>query len=92
MIFIPEEIQLVQTCPECPEQYNAYIFRDQQVGYLRMRHGRFTVQYPNALGRKIYTARPTGDGCFTDAERQFYLAAAKRHLIRSVARETANTK
>ena len=38
------KIELVKTCGACPEQYDAY-FEGYQVGYLRLRHGTFRVDY-----------------------------------------------
>jgi hypothetical protein len=70
---------LDQTCGACPEQYDVYVgYGDnrQQVAYLRLRHGTFTVRVPNSIGELIYTAYPKGDGCFMDDERKLYLNAA----------------
>lgn len=75
-----EDIQLNQTCGACPEQYDAY-YKGQQVGYLRLRHGHFTVKYPDAWGELIYQANPKGDGCFEPEEQKYYLTAAKQAII-----------
>lgn len=49
------EITLVQTCTACPEQYNA--IRDGEVvGYLRLRHGHFTVQLSGPDGPLVHAA------------------------------------
>lgn len=69
------EIRLDQTCSACPEQYDAFI-GDERVGYLRLRHGRFTVEVPDVGGKLVYEAEPKGDGCFADDERDYYLAKA----------------
>ena len=51
----PTEIRLVQTCTACPEQYDA--IRDgERVGYLRLRHGRFTAQLHDPDGPIVYEA------------------------------------
>jgi hypothetical protein len=68
-------IRLVMTCGACPEQYNAYD-GDKQVGYLRLRHGGFTVEAPECGGELIYEASPRGDGIFEDDERDYYLRFA----------------
>lgn len=78
-----EKIELVCTCGACPEQYNAFI-DGKQVGYLRLRHGYFRVDYPECNGETIYTANPDGDGIFTDTERDYYLAEAKRAIIKKL--------
>ncbi len=65
-------IRLVETCFACPEQYDAYD-GDQQVGYLRLRHGTFTVECPDVHGELVYRASPEGDGRFGNDERDYYL-------------------
>lgn len=75
------DIRLVQTCGACPEQYDAFI-GDRQVGYLRLRHGFFRVDYPEHGGKVIYQAHPMGDGIFESEEREFYLEAAKQAILR----------
>lgn len=69
------EIKLVETCFACPQQFDAYL-GDKQVGYLRLRHGTFRVDYPDCGGETIYTAYPDGDGIFMDYEQEFYLNKA----------------
>jgi len=73
------EIDLRETCGACPEQYDAYI-GELQVGYLRLRHGTFTVSVPDAGGETPYIDYPTGDGCFEDSERDHFLDEAKRAI------------
>lgn len=72
----PSTIELMKTCDACPEQYDAFI-GDRMVGYLRLRHGTFRVDYPDAGGETLFTAHPIGDGIFDDDEREFYLEAAR---------------
>lgn len=67
--FSAHGVDLVQTCGACPEQYNAYI-DGEEVGYLRLRHGYFSVDYKDV---EVYSANPDGDGCFTSDERDCYL-------------------
>jgi hypothetical protein len=79
--FYPFE--LVLTCSACPEQYDVFL-AGEQVGYLRLRHGFFTVEYPDCGGEIIYEAQPNGDGLFDSDERAFYLdeamTALKTHI------------
>jgi len=72
-------IKLVKTCEACPEQYEAF-YNGKKVGYLRLRHGEFRVDYPDCGGKIIYEARPNGDGSFEDDEREFYLEQAKEAI------------
>lgn len=65
-------VELKRTCYACPEQYDACM-NGKAVGYLRLRHGHFTVSCPNAQGQIVYEAAPKGDGQFEDDERDAYL-------------------
>jgi hypothetical protein len=71
------DIKLIKTCSVCPEQYEAYL-GDRQVGYLRLRGGSFTVNYPDVGGLEIYHGYPEGQDEFRDHERFHftYLATA----------------
>ena len=67
--------KLKLTCSACPEQYD--VFKDDKiVGYLRLRHGHFSVEYPDCGGELVYEAQPKGDGIFEDDERDKYLTNA----------------
>lgn len=67
---------LKQTCSACPEQYDVYDQKDQQVAYLRLRHGSFYAAVPDHGGDVVYEANPNGDGIFEDGERVRYLTEA----------------
>ena len=72
-------IRLVQTCPACPEQYDAFL-GERQVGYLRLRWGEFRVDFPECGGATIYCAAfddPFKGAFDNDEERAQYLEAAK---------------
>jgi hypothetical protein len=73
-------IRLVQTSSACPEQYDALDEGGKLVGYLRLRHGHFTVECPDCGGTLVYLARPEGDGCFASDEQDRYL----RHAVRAI--------
>lgn len=68
-------IKLVLTCGACPEQYDAFL-DNRQVGYLRLRHGYFRVDFPDCGGETIFEAMPEGDGAFGIEEREGYLRKA----------------
>ena len=76
-----EIVRLVMTCSACPEQYDAFI-GDKKIGYLRLRHGHFTVEYPDCGDEMVYTASPDGDGIFNNDERDYYLRFAVDALQR----------
>ncbi len=73
------EITLNQTCGACPEQYDA-IYDGKVIGYLRLRHGYFTVSYPDSGGKQVYASNTIGDGVFDSDERDYYLNKAKKAL------------
>ena len=80
-------IRLIQTCGAWPEQYDAYN-GDRLVGYLRLRHGTFTVDCPTPGGETVYTAQPNGDGIFDHDERDYYLRFAVDAIQRWLRGET----
>lgn len=76
---IAARIELRMTCGACPEQYDAFL-DGEQVGYLRLRHGRFRVDYPDCGGETVFEAGPRGDGIFDPDERDGFLRQAKLAL------------
>ena len=76
LLYIALMIDLKQTCSVSPEQYDAYI-DGEKIGYLRLRHGYFSVEYKGEL---VYEGFPYGDGCFEDEEQEEYLDNAKKAL------------
>lgn len=68
----PVDVELVRTCSACPEQYD--LFREsRQIGYLRLRHGHYTVSHPDHLGRTVHEAYTRGDGTFDANEREDHI-------------------
>jgi hypothetical protein len=80
------KIKFLQTSPGCPEQYEAFDEEGNQVGYLRLRHGRFRVDYPQHSEETIYEAKPKGDGVFGDEERDFFLQQAFNAIVSKLSR------
>jgi hypothetical protein len=80
------KIKFVKTCDACPEQYEAFDEKGKQVGYLRLRHGHFRVDYPQHAGETIYEANPQGDGIFDDEERDFFLQQAYNAIVSKLSR------
>ena len=78
-----ENIELKMTCSACPEQYDAFI-DGEKIGYLRLRHGCFTVEYHGGI---VYTAKPIGDGIFKDEERDRYLKHAREALFEAYTKD-----
>jgi len=69
-------ITLKLGCGACPEQYEAYNESGDHVGYLRLRHGRFTVECPDVGYDLVLEGRPEGDGHFMYEERTQWLEKA----------------
>jgi predicted acetyltransferase len=75
-------LDLRLTCSACPEQYEVYR-NEVQVGYIRLRHGKFTVQ-TEVMGEIMYQAEPIGDGIFEPHEREHYLDEAMKAILLSL--------
>jgi hypothetical protein len=79
-LFTRNGLKIEMTCSACPEQYD--VFKDgRQVGYFRLRHGEFRVDYPECMEETIFEAQPNGDGIFHNDERLNYMAKAMRALL-----------
>lgn len=84
--YVIDGLALVQTCGACPEQYDVFNGRGQNVGYLRLRHGRFSVDCP--FGNEVYSAHPEGDGIFESNERDHYLRKAVKDIKKELKKES----
>ena len=82
------KLKLVQTSPACPEQYEAFDEEGNQVGYLRLRNGRFRVDFPEHGQETIYEAHPKGDGVFQEDELSFFLQESYNAIVRKLGRLT----
>jgi len=80
---IYDALTLELTCYACPEQYDVYL-GEALVGYLRLRHGSFTVEVPDCGGKLVYKAHPEGEGIFMHDERDFYLDQARRAIAKEL--------
>lgn len=47
-------LDFLLTCEACPEQYDVFDSNDNIVGYVRLRWGFLTCEYPNVGGECIY--------------------------------------
>jgi hypothetical protein len=79
--FVINGLEFRLTCYACPEQYDVYSL-GKQIGYCRLRHGRFTVTYPDVGGVLVYSSAPSGDGCFEEHERYRELKKAAKALTK----------
>jgi hypothetical protein len=86
------KFRLNQTCGACPEQYDVYR-GDEQVGYLRLRHGYFRAEaFVNCERKTVYEAYPRGDGIFQSEERDFYLNQACKAIADCLAAAEAEVE
>jgi len=74
--MIIQKLNFVETCGACPEQYD--VFKGgRQVGYVRLRWGTVTCDFPDCRGDTIYSHSFENDGWkgnfSDDAEREKYL-------------------
>ena len=80
--FEIDGVTLIMTCAACPEQYDVFI-GPEQIGYLRLRWGRFYAAYPNHGGEIVYDIDLGNDldGCFSPEERKKHLPLAVKALL-----------
>ena len=65
--------------------YDAFL-GDERVGYLRFRHGRFTVEFPDVGGELLLESHSIlGDGEFDPRERARWLDIARRRIEQRLA-------
>lgn len=78
------DLDFVQTCAACPEQYDVFDETGTIVGYVRLRWGNLTCEYPDCGGEVIYSAT-IGDGwsgCFdSENQRQKHLSCIADAII-----------
>ena len=63
------------TCSACPEQYDVFDNNENIVGYVRLRWGGLTCEYPDVGGECIYNVSIGGDGwtgCFDSKEQRMH--------------------
>lgn len=73
-----KELLFCKTCDACPEQYDVYNDCGEIVGYVRLRWGNLTCEYPDVGGELIYEAS-IGDeltGRFENDEQKIYHLSA----------------
>jgi len=72
----------------CPEQYDVFNGRGMPVGYVRLRHGQFRVDYPRCLEETlIHEDLEHDDGCFVSEERRAYWLGKAAEAIRARMKE-----
>lgn len=79
-----KRLNFVKTCNACPEQYDVYDKDHNIVGYVRLRWGVLSCEYPDVNGEVIYHT-DIGDGltgCFEKQEdRDYHLNAIAIRIL-----------
>lgn len=66
-------LKFERTCYACPEQYDVFDSEDEIVGYVRLRWGALSCQYPDFGGETIYETNIGDDtGVFGSEEERMY--------------------
>jgi|GEM_PF-3046290 len=88
-LFRREGLELIQTCSSCPEQYDVKK-EGQMCGYIRLRSGRYTVEWPEVMkGMLHYDVLEGNKDSFDEDERETYLTKALIFILRKLkANET----
>ena len=85
-------LEFVKTCHACPEQYDVYDEHHNIVGYVRLRWGGITCEYPNVFGEIIYTASVGKDGWAgtfdSEEQRMHHLSAIADKIIEKIKQES----
>lgn len=92
VMFDKNGLELHITCGAWPEQYEVFLKNTEtQVGYLRLRHGTFRVDYPDCGGETIYSTEDCdGDGSFEDNERMKFLREAMNVILKKLNNDTTD--
>jgi len=77
--FYIKGYKFILICPGFPESYE--IFKDNKnIGYLRLRWGKFKIIIPDYRGIIIDELYPKGHGEFHDNERRYYLKESLKKI------------
>ena len=56
-------LDFICTCSACPEQYDVFDSGENIVGYVRLRYGGLSCEYPDVGGEEIYYASVGNGWC-----------------------------
>lgn len=84
-------LEFNRTCSACPEQYDVYDDNHNLVGYVRLRWGDITCEYPDVFGDVIYSASVSKDGLAgmfdSEEQRRYHLSAIADRIIEKIKTE-----
>lgn len=82
-----------ETCSACPEQYVVFAANGRQVGYVRLRWGYLSAEYPYCGGELVYEFS-WDDGWLgmfpNDSDRTYHLGQIANALQRKIEQEEDN--
>lgn len=82
-------LQFYKTCFACPEQYDVFNNKS-PVGYIRLRWGCLTVEYPDVGGELIYEASIGNEWCGefeSEEQRQYHLNIIADKILDKIKKE-----
>lgn len=85
--MIIKGLNFIKTCSASPEQYDVKDEQGNMVGYVRLRFGGLTCEYPDVCGQIIYSAYFDDEwmGCFENEEqRKRYLEITADKIIEKI--------
>jgi len=92
--MIIQKLYFIETCGACPEQYD--VFKGgRQVGYVRLRRGTITCDFPDGKGDTIYSHsfEDGWKGCFDSSEeRDTYLNKIATAIHAALKQEKQESK
>lgn len=85
--MIIKGLNFIETCSACPEQYNVKDEQGNMVGYVRLRYGGLTCEYPDVGGELIYSQYFDNDWmrCFeSDEQCESYLSIIADKILEKI--------
>ena len=87
-------LEFDKTCYACPEQYDVYDENHNVVGYVRLRWGGLSCEYPYVGGEVIYITSIGNDGWGgmfeSEEQRLYHLTAIADKILERIGNEIKN--
>lgn len=90
--MIIKGLNFIETCSACPEQYDVKDEQGNMVGYVRLRYGGLTCEYPNVNGEVIFSKYFDDGwmGCFeSDEQCQNYLFIIADKILEKIGHRSS---
>lgn len=89
--MVIKELNFIEICSACPERYDVKDDKGNMVGYVRLRHGELTCDYPDVSGELIYFKYFDNDrmGCFESEEQcKNYLSVIADKILQKIGQKS----